>query len=198
MNNFEVKHTIVKKIAIFASGRGSNAQKIIDFFNDSENIAIKLIVSNKITAPVLDLAEEKKIASHVLTRDTFYKKQTLLKQLAVYDIDFIVLAGFMWLIPPYLVKAYHNKIVNIHPALLPKYGGKGMYGMYVHKAVHKAGEKESGITIHYVNEEYDEGNIIFQASCPINSEDQPKDIAKKVLKLEHEHFAAQIEKLLTD
>ena len=188
----------MKKIAIFASGRGSNARKIIDYFSDSENIAINLIVSNKTTAPVLDLAEEKKIPSLALTRDTFYNKQTLLKQLADYDIDFIVLAGFMWLIPPDLVKAYHNKIVNIHPALLPKYGGKGMYGMYVHEAVHKAGENESGITIHYVNEEYDEGNIIFQASCNINPEDQPKDIAQKVLKLEHEHFAAQIEKLLTD
>lgn len=189
---------MIKKIAIFASGRGSNAAKIIDHFKDKSDIAqVALIVSNKSSAGVLDIAEENGIEQMVLKRQSFYEQGAfVLKQFEEKEIDFIVLAGFLWLVPTYLIKAFPNKIVNIHPALLPAYGGKGMYGMNVHNAVKAAGEKESGITIHYVNEIYDEGKIIFQAKCKIDPEDSPEAIAKKVQQLEHKHFASTIEKCL--
>jgi phosphoribosylglycinamide formyltransferase-1 len=187
----------VKNIAIFASGTGSNAEKIIEYFKQHEGIAnVRLIVSNRADAPVLDMAEREGVDRFVLKRKVFYQTKDLLDLLHKYQIDLIVLAGFLWLVPAYLVEAYQGKMINIHPALLPKFGGKGMYGMNVHKAVKEKGEKESGITIHYVNEAYDEGNIIFQAKCDIAPEDQPKDIARKVQKLEHLHFAPEIAKLL--
>ncbi len=187
----------MKNIAIFASGRGSNAEKIIEYFKRHEGIArVCLIVSNKADAPVLDMATREGIDRHVIKKSTFYQTKDTLNLLHNYQIDLIVLAGFLWLVPSYLVEAYRGKIINIHPALLPKFGGKGMYGMNVHKAVKENGEKESGITIHYVNEAYDEGNIIFQAACEVAPEDQPKDIAHKVQHLEHLHFAPEIAKLL--
>ncbi len=188
----------MKKIAIFASGTGSNAKKIIEYFKENQDISVELIVSNRPAARVLDLATEHHLHQLVLNRASFYESQDIISQLKQYQIDWIVLAGFLWLIPSYLVNAYPGRIINIHPALLPKYGGKGMYGMNVHRAIKEAGEKESGITIHYVNERYDEGDIIFQASCALTAADDAEEIAHKVQKLEHQHFAPVIEQLLKD
>lgn len=181
------------RIAIFASGRGSNARNIINYFENNPSITVSLIVSNKQTAPVLDIGKQFDINTLVINRVDFYNSTELLEVFREQKIDFVVLAGFLWLIPSYLVKAYNNRIVNIHPALLPKYGGKGMYGMNVHKAVHAAKEPQTGITIHYVNEKYDEGNIIFQASCEIDSNDTPESIAQKIHQLEYSHFPRIIE-----
>lgn len=186
----------MKRIAIFASGTGSNARKIVEYFKGNEAVEVVLIVSNRKNAKVLDMAEEHDIDRMVINRTYFYGTEDILKALAAHEIDFIALAGFLWLIPEYLVEAFDKKMVNIHPALLPKYGGKGMYGHHVHEAVKAAGEPESGITIHYVNTKYDEGNIIFQAKCALEATDSPDEIAKKVLKLEHKYFAETIEKLL--
>lgn len=186
----------MKRIAIFASGTGSNARKIVEYFKEDEEIEVALIISNKKDARVLNMAEEHGIDQWVINRKYFYKTEDILAKLEAYKVDFIALAGFLWLIPEYLVNAFDNKIVNIHPALLPKYGGKGMYGHYVHEAVKAAGEKESGMTIHYVNTKYDEGSIIFQAKCALEENDSPEEIAKKVLTLEHKYFAQTIEKLL--
>ncbi|MCB0580055.1 MAG: phosphoribosylglycinamide formyltransferase [Phaeodactylibacter sp.] len=182
-------------IAIFASGTGTNAGKIIDYFKENANIHVVLVVSNKATAPVLELADESGIEKMVISRQSFYETEGLLDALRDRGVGLIVLAGFLWLIPDYLVRAYDKRMVNIHPALLPKYGGKGMYGMNVHRAVKAAGETVSGITIHYVNERYDEGGVIFQATCPIAPDDEPEDIARKVQQLEHRHFAPVVEQL---
>ena len=183
-------------IAIFASGTGTNAKKIIEYFEKNAEINVTLIVSNKATAPVLNIAQENKIDTLVIKRQDFYNSQDILEIFNKYSIDFVVLAGFLLLVPTYLVKSFENKIVNIHPALLPKYGGKGMYGMNVHRAVHEAREKETGITIHYVNEKYDEGAIIFQAKCLIDETDSPEDIAAKIRILEHEYFPKIIEQTI--
>ena len=188
----------MKNIAIFASGTGSNAKKIVAHFRDNTAIDVALIVSNKPTAKVLDMANDNNIPTLIINRADFYKSTSILDDLEKYQIDFIALAGFLWLIPAYLVKAFPNKMINIHPALLPKYGGKGMYGHHVHKAVCKNKETESGITLHYVNEHYDEGNIIFQATCPIAPTDTPTDIAGNVLKLEHYYFPRILQSLLSD
>jgi len=155
----------MKKLAIFASGRGSNALNIINYFRERNDVEIRLILSNNPGAGVLDSAKEEGIASIVFNRKEFYQSTRILDLLEKEHIDFIVLAGFLWLVPADLIRNYKNKIVNIHPALLPQYGGKGMYGINVHRAVKKAGDKVSGLSIHYVNEKYDEGNIIFQTSC---------------------------------
>lgn len=187
---------MTKNIALFVSGTGSNARKIIEYFQDKESINCPLLISNKSSAPALKMAEEHGLETMVLKRSDFYESEDILTVLEKYDIHLIVLAGFLWLIPPYLVEAYPNAIINIHPALLPQYGGKGMYGMHVHRAVKVGGESKSGITIHYVNEHYDEGNIIFQATCPLQDEDSPEQIAQRVLQLEHRHFAPVIERLL--
>ncbi len=186
----------MKNIAIFASGRGSNAAKIVDYFKEDDRVRINTIISNKKEAGVLDLALKNKIPSRVISRTGFYKTHNILEYLKDKQTDIIVLAGFLWLIPDYLITAYPQKIVNIHPALLPKYGGKGMYGHHVHKAVKEAGEKESGITIHYVNEHYDEGKHIAQFSTPLDGSMSADEIAQAVLKLEHEHLAPTIEKIL--
>lgn len=183
-------------IAIFASGTGSNAKKIIEHFQSSPSVKVSLLVSNKATAPVLEMAQSFGIDQHVIDRSSFYETEEILTVFEKYQIDFIVLAGFLWLIPTYLVEAFAKRMVNIHPALLPKFGGKGMYGKHVHRAVKEAGEKESGITIHYVNENYDEGDVIFQARCDISPEDSPEEIGKKVLQLEHRFFATVIENIL--
>jgi phosphoribosylglycinamide formyltransferase-1 len=186
----------VDKIAIFASGTGSNARKIIEYFEDHEDIQVVLVVSNKKTAPVLEMAASFGVDQLVIDRTSFYETDALLDTLKDYGVTFIVLAGFLWLIPEYLVKGYPGQMINIHPALLPAFGGKGMYGMHVHRAVKAAGVSKTGITIHHVNEKYDEGAVIFQAVCPVNSDDTPEHIAKKVQRLEHEYFAAVIENLL--
>ncbi len=187
----------MQHLAIFASGGGSNARKIIEYFKASPEVRVALVVSNKKTAPVLGMAAEHGIPTLVIDRTMFYETEDLLDILAQHRIDFIALAGFLWLIPPYLVGAYKGRMVNIHPALLPKYGGKGMYGHHVHEAVKAAGETETGLTIHYVNAEYDEGAVIFQARCPVDPADTPETIAAKVLALEHRHYPEVLAGLLT-
>lgn len=187
----------LKNIAILASGAGSNAQKILEHFSDRMDIAVRLIVSNKQEAGVLNIAKVASIDTFVVTRDSFYFSTDLLVELNKRNIDFIVLAGFLWLIPPYLIQHYPDRIINIHPALLPKYGGKGMYGHFVHEAVHLAKDNHSGITIHYVNEKYDEGSIVFQERCEILPSDQPEDIAKKVQVLEHLYYPTVIDQLVS-
>lgn len=186
----------MKNIAIFASGTGSNALKIIEHFKNNTDIRVAVVVSNKKNAPVLEKAASHQVSTLVINRKGFYQSESIIEELRTYEIDFIVLAGFMWLVPTYLVLAYENLIINIHPALLPKYGGKGMYGMNVHIAVHAAKEPETGITIHYVNEHYDEGQIIFQAICTLTSEDTPEQIALKVRRLEHENYPKIIEECI--
>ena len=187
----------LKNIAILASGAGSNAQKILEHFSDRMDIAVRLIVSNKQEAGVLNIAKVASIDTFVVTRDSFYSSTDLLIELNKRNIDFIVLAGFLWLIPTYLIQHYPDRIINIHPALLPKYGGKGMYGHFVHEAVHLAKDNHSGITIHYVNEKYDEGSIVFQERCEILPSDQPEDIAKKVQVLEHLYYPTVIDQLVS-
>lgn len=184
------------RIAIFASGTGSNARKIIEYFKDHPSIQVGLVVSNKPTAPVLDMAASHGVETMTINRTDFYESEDIVEVLQIRQIDLIVLAGFLWLIPAYFVNAFAKQIINIHPALLPKYGGKGMYGMHVHRAVEAAGENESGITIHFVNEQYDDGAVIFQTSCAIDQEDKAEQIAAKVLQLEHQYFASTIEQLL--
>lgn len=186
----------MKRIAIFASGRGSNAKRIIEHFQQHPTIDVVLIASNKSHAGVLDIARQHHIETLVFDKARLYKSRQLLDDLRTHQIDFIVLAGFLWLVPTYLIQAYPKRIINIHPALLPKYGGKGMYGMHVHQAVCKAKETETGITIHYVNEVYDDGEIIFQTTCSVTASDAPQDIAHKVQRLEHQHFPRVIERLL--
>ncbi len=186
----------IVNIAIFASGSGSNARKIMEHFQSSEVGRVVVVVCNKMNAGVIGIAHEFGVPVELIDRKYFYESEDLLNVLGRYGTDFIVLAGFLWLVPGYLVKAYPDKIVNIHPALLPKYGGHGMYGHHVHEAVKAAGEQESGPTIHYVNEHYDEGDIIFQTSCQLSPEDTPEDIARKVLDLEHKYYPRIIEQVL--
>ncbi len=186
----------MKNIAIFASGGGSNARKIIEHFEKSDLGRVALVVSNKKDAGVLDIAHAHQIPTHLIGRADFYESKKILSILDEHRIDLIVLAGFLWLVPTYLIGAYPKRIVNIHPALLPLFGGKGMYGAHVHTAVKAAGAKESGITIHFANEHYDAGDIIFQTTCALTEEDTPETIARKVLALEHEHFPKVVEELL--
>jgi phosphoribosylglycinamide formyltransferase 1 len=187
-----------KNIAIFASGEGTNAQRIIDYFRLSGQIRVSIIVSNKPTANVLKRAEKENIAVLIINKADFYESNTVINKLKDVKIDLIVLAGFLLMIPDSLVKAFPHKIINIHPALLPKFGGKGMYGMNVHKSVIESGEKQSGISIHYVNEHYDEGEIISQHNCEISENDTPETLALKIQKLEHEFFPKIIEKMLSE
>lgn len=187
----------VKHIAIFASGHGSNASKIIEYFKRHSFIKISLIVTNNPKAKVIELAQQYNIPFYIATQEDFLSEQSIVPVLNHHQISFIVLAGFLWKIPPPLIKAYPNQIINIHPALLPKFGGKGMYGMNVHEAVIKEGEKESGITIHYVNEELDRGNIIFQAKCTIERGDTAESLSQKVRTLEHLHYPIIIDQILS-
>jgi phosphoribosylglycinamide formyltransferase-1 len=184
------------KIAVFCSGSGSNAQKIMEYFQHREDIKVAVLMSNKADAFALERAKTFHIPTFVFTRNDFCLSEVVLEELRKYEIDWIILAGFLWLIPENLVRNFPDKIINIHPALLPKFGGKGMFGMHVHRAVVANKEKESGISIHYVNARYDEGNIIFQASCPLLSSDTPEEVAKKVQVLEHQHFPRIIEELI--
>jgi len=176
------------KIAIFASGSGSNAENIANYYSKSSIFEFPLIISNKADAFVHERAKELQIPSFTFSREDFLAGEKIITLLKEHDIEYIVLAGFLLKIPTVLIDAYPNKIVNIHPALLPKFGGKGMYGHHVHQAVVDAKEMESGITIHYVNGNYDEGNIIFQAKCPVLPTDTSDTIAEKVHSLEYEHF----------
>jgi phosphoribosylglycinamide formyltransferase-1 len=183
-------------IAVFASGSGSNAQKIFDHFKNHPRIKVSVVLCNKPNAFVIERAKQENIPVLMVDKISFKDETYLLPSLKNFQVDFIVLAGFLWLIPDFLTKAFSNKMVNIHPALLPKYGGKGMHGHFVHEAVFENKEKESGITVHYVNEVYDSGEIIFQAKCNVEGLN-PEEIAAAVLKLEHEHFPKVIDKLLS-
>jgi phosphoribosylglycinamide formyltransferase-1 len=185
-------------ISIFASGTGSNARKIIEYFIDHDQIDVKLLVSNKANAKVLQLADEYDISTCIINKDYFYKSSDLINIHRKESIDLIILAGFLWLIPPYLLEAFPNKILNIHPSLLPMYGGKGMYGMHIHEAVKLANEKETGMTIHLVNKDYDKGEILFQSKCLLTDEDTPETIAKKVLNLEHKYYPKVIENFILE
>lgn len=182
-------------LIIFASGRGSNAQAIIDFFKANGKAKVSLIVSNKADAGVLDIAANEGIPTLVIDRQSA-KEAALVAQMMEYKPSLVILAGYLWKVPETILNAFPDKIVNVHPALLPKYGGKGMYGHHVHEAVVANKEKESGITIHYVNEHYDEGNIITQARCSVTATDTPDDVAYKIHKLEHYFFPRTIEFLL--
>ncbi|MDQ6903104.1 MAG: phosphoribosylglycinamide formyltransferase [Bacteroidota bacterium] len=184
-------------VAIFASGTGTNAQKIIDHFKNSKTVKISLIVCNNPAAGVLKIANVESISTLILEREKF-KSTGYVEELKNLDIDFIVLAGFLWKVPPILISAFPGKIINIHPALLPAYGGKGMYGDAVHAAVIAAREKESGITIHYVDEKYDNGDIIFQISCAVEESETALSLANKIHALEHKYYPAQIENLLEE
>ena len=183
------------RIAIFASGSGSNAENIVHYFSGSSEFQFPLIISNQPNAYIHKRAETLKIPSFTFTKEQFFDAKPVLELLTEYNIDAIVLAGFLLKIPTLLIQHFQDKIINIHPALLPKFGGKGMYGARVHQAVKEAGEPETGITIHYVNENYDDGNIIFQARCPISATDTAEMIAAKVHLLEHEYYPQVIEKI---
>ncbi|HTE01494.1 MAG TPA: phosphoribosylglycinamide formyltransferase [Mucilaginibacter sp.] len=185
-----------KRIAIFASGSGSNAQKIMEHFKRNPEAEVVLILTNNPQAYVLQRADNFEIPSHIFSRQEFYDSDSVIRLLKNLQVDLIVLAGFLWLVPPSLLKAFPNKIINLHPALLPKYGGKGMYGDHVHKAVLAAKEEESGITIHFVNEQFDEGEILHQSRFKIDAGDNLEMIKFKGQQLEHQHFPKVIENLL--
>ena len=189
--------SVKNHIAIFASGAGSNALKIIEYFADRSDVTVALIVTNRGDAGVLTHAKEHHIPSLVITKELLRNENFMLKELMSFNIDFVVLAGFLLLVPEFLVERFKNKMINIHPALLPKYGGAGMYGKNVHRAVKEAHETESGITIHFVNTKYDEGGIVYQHSVQLSPEDTPDEIATRVLELEHAYFAPVIDQLLT-
>lgn len=186
----------MRNIAIFASGNGTNAENIAEYFSKNEKIKVALIVSNRANAGVHERARRFGIPSLTLPKADFIAGEPVLQVLREYRIDFVVLAGFMCLVSEPLLRAFPNRIVNIHPALLPKFGGKGMFGHHVHEAVVAAGEKESGITIHYINEQYDEGQIVFQASCPLIPEDTPDTVAAKVHALEYRYYPQVIEQII--
>lgn len=185
----------MKNIAIFASGSGSNAERIYEYFQDNSEVNISIILCNNPEAGVIARAERLHIPLVMFDRAAL-KSGEVVRILQENATDWVILAGFLWLIPANMVDAFPNKIINIHPALLPKFGGKGMYGHFVHEAVVANKEIESGITIHFVNEHYDEGNIVFQASYPVLPTDSPEDVAKKGQVLEHEHFPKVIENVI--
>jgi phosphoribosylglycinamide formyltransferase 1 len=186
----------LKRIAIFASGSGSNAQRIMEHFKRSKDAEVALVLSNRPDAYVLQRADNFEVPTHVFTREEFYNTNTVLHLLQNLNIDLIVLAGFLWLVPQNILDHYPKRIINLHPALLPKYGGKGMYGAKVHEAVLANGEKETGITIHYVNDQFDEGEIIYQSRCEIEKDDNAESLAYKVHQLEHNHLPKIIEDIL--
>jgi len=188
----------MKRIVIFASGSGTNAENLIKFFHNRENASVIQILTNNPHAKVLDRAKKLKVSALSFNKIAFTETDDILNILKSAKPDLIVLAGFLWKFPENIIKEFPNKVINIHPALLPKYGGKGMYGMYVHEAIVSNKEKETGITIHYVNEHYDEGTIIFQAKCEISSTDSAQDVANKIHELEMEHFPKVVEKLLNE
>lgn len=184
------------KIALFASGSGTNVENIAHYFENNPEIECTLVLSNKPNAYVLERAAKLNIQSLIFNREQFYQTNEIVNVLMEHDIDLVVLAGFLWLIPENLIEAFPRKIINIHPALLPKYGGKGMYGDKVHQAVVANHEKESGISIHFVNEHYDEGDILYQAKCQVEPTDTAHDVAQKIHALEYQYFPVIIEKLL--
>lgn len=191
-----LKYITVKKIAILASGSGSNAENIANYFAGSDYAEVSFIIANNPNAFVLERAKRLGIEAAVVTKAEFMEADGIIAMLQEREIDFVVLAGFLLLVPQKLIQAYPGKIVNIHPALLPKHGGKGMYGDNVHKAVVASGDTESGITIHLIDEHYDKGTTFFQAKCPVLPTDTYEDVAAKVHALEYEHFPHVIEEIL--
>ncbi|MEQ9424395.1 MAG: phosphoribosylglycinamide formyltransferase [Cyclobacteriaceae bacterium] len=186
----------MQRVAIFASGNGTNAEVLFNYFKDHDEVEIALVMCNNTKAQVIERAKNHKIPVVTFDRNDLYETKKVLNTLRVEDIDWLALAGFMWLLPSHIVHKYPNKIVNIHPSLLPKFGGKGMYGSKVHQAVLDSGDKETGITIHLVNEEYDKGKIIFQATCEVADSDTPETLAEKIHKLEHEAYPDTLENLI--
>jgi len=186
----------MKKIAIFASGSGTNAENIVEYFKPNPDIDFCLILSNKSDAYVLERARKLNVPTYVFGRQEFYQSDEVVNILYEYQVDFVVLAGFLWLVPDNILKKYNNRIINIHPALLPKYGGKGMYGKRVHEAVLENNEKESGIFVHLVNEVYDAGDVVFQTKCSVEPDDTPESLAERIHKLEYEFYPKVIEDLL--
>lgn len=184
------------RIAIFASGSGSNAEKITDYFKTSTDIEVALILTNNPHAYVLERAAKLGVPAITFSKNDFINTDKVLNVLQEHEIDFVVLAGFLLLVPQNLIDAFPNRIINIHPALLPKYGGKGMYGDKVHVAVKASGDVETGITIHYVNDKYDDGEVIFQARCTVTGGDTPESIAHKVHQLEYQHYPQVIESVI--
>lgn len=188
----------MKNIVLFASGSGTNVENIVNTFKENDLVHVSAVFVNKPDAYVLERAKRIELETFIFNRDDFKNSTKVLDKLAFFEPDLIVLAGFLWLMPSNIVKAYPGKIINIHPALLPKYGGKGMYGMKVHEAVVENKEPKSGITIHSIDENYDEGSILFQAECVVSEEDSPEDVATKVHALEYKHFPEVIADLLKD
>jgi phosphoribosylglycinamide formyltransferase 1 len=186
----------LKRIAIFASGSGSNAQRIMEHFKRNKEMEVALVLCNKPDAYVLQRADNFEVPTHVFTKEELYHTNSIDNLMKNLEIDILVLAGFMWLIPERLIQAYPKRIVNIHPALLPKFGGEGMYGRKVHEAVLNSGDAETGISIHYVNEHFDEGEIIYQSRCSVDKNDDAEKLAYKVHQLEHLHYPKIIEDLL--
>ncbi|WP_456459645.1 phosphoribosylglycinamide formyltransferase [Reichenbachiella sp.] len=188
----------MKRLAIFASGSGSNAEQITKYFHNKQSgVSVELILTNKSNAFVLERAKKLGVETKVFDRDAFYHSDKIVDLLKSKDIDLVVLAGFLWLVPKNLIAAFPDRIVNIHPALLPKYGGKGMYGSHVHHAVVANKEKETGITIHLVDEVYDNGAILRQEKCEVSDADTPDQVAEKIHELEYEHFPKTIEEYLS-
>jgi phosphoribosylglycinamide formyltransferase 1 len=181
------------KIAIFASGKGSNALSLIDRFKQNLNITVQCIVCNKIGAPIIDHASERGIPVWIIDRNSFYETQNVLKKLVEHGVTHVVLAGFLWKVPENIIQAFSNKMVNLHPSLLPKYGGKGMYGMNVHEAIVNNNEEKTGITIHLVNEQYDKGEILFQGCYKVSPQDSPLDVAQKCGEYEKKYFSEIVE-----
>lgn len=187
---------IKQRLAILASGSGTNAENIMGYFQNHPTIEVACVLSNKADAYVLERAKKYQVPSYTFGKADFYENGRVLEILQKERIHWIILAGFLWLVPENILEAFPNKIINIHPALLPKYGGKGMYGNRVHQAVWENKEKETGITIHFANAHYDEGKVIFQAKTPVLPEDTPESIAQKVHSLEYEHFPKVIEQTI--
>lgn len=186
----------MKRVIIFASGSGSNAENLITFFQENNQVSDFIVLTNNTQAKIIDRCKILKISCLSFNRTAFYNSEIILDLLKTHNPDLIVLAGFLWKFPESILNAFPNKVINIHPALLPKYGGKGMYGVHVHEAVVANKEQETGITIHYVNERYDEGAIIFQAKCDVSASDSAQDVAAKIHELEMEHFPKVVESLL--
>lgn len=186
----------MKRVVIFASGSGSNAENLIKFFHNSDNASVVQVLTNNPHAKVLDRCKKLNVSALSFNRIAFTKTEDVLNILKSSNPDLIILAGFLWKFPENILNQFPNKVINIHPALLPKYGGKGMYGMNVHEAVVKNKETETGITIHYVNENYDEGAIIFQAKCDVLPNDNAQDVASKIHELEMEYFPKVVDQLL--
>ena len=185
-----------KKLAVFASGTGTNVARLIEHFKESTLAEIVLLVCNKQGAGVIEIAQTAGIPVLMIEKETFFRGNGYVDELKEAGADFLILAGFLWKLPASLIRAWPQQILNIHPALLPKYGGKGMYGQFVHEAVIAAGEQESGITIHVVDEQYDHGASLFQATCPVHPEDTPATLAARVHQLEHRHYPLIVEQFI--